>query len=124
MSIENRINKLFEAIGDGKLFGGAPMESLAKHGFLTRRPDWQSRAPRNVRKLAAFSALRLRWIKLTRDRYADERSTILEKLDLQPYATLEEARDRIIEIGHELEFNPAEMAKLEQGLKMSSANVA
>jgi hypothetical protein len=124
MSIENRINKLFEAIGDGKLFAGATMEDLAKFGFLTQSPKRQVNAPHNVRKLAACAGAWCKWAKLKRTFHTGEQATELERIDLQPYASLDDTRDRIIEICRESDFNDAEMAFLEKRLKMPSANVA
>ncbi len=120
MSLRARVDRLLELVGDDSLFGGATMEDLAKSHAFAHGQERLRRASANVQRLAAFSALRLRWIKLTKDRYADERSTILEKLDLQPYSTNDEARDRIIEIGNEIELNPMEMAKLERCLCRSA----
>jgi hypothetical protein len=114
MNLRSTVDRLLEIIGDDSLFGGETMESLAKAHAFAHGQERLRRAPANVQRLAAFSALRLRWIKLTKDRYAAERSTILEKLDLQPYATNDEARDRIIEIGREIELNAAELAMLER----------
>jgi hypothetical protein len=69
-----------------------------------------------VQRLAVFSALRIRWIKLTKERYEDQRATTLEKLDLPPFATLNEARDRIIDLAREHGLTEPEVMKLERTL--------
>jgi hypothetical protein len=124
MNLQSRIDKLFETVGNTRLFGGATMEDFAKAHPFSKDKTRLRKASIGVRRLAAGAALSMYWHKWTRAKYADKRPEILAKLSLPTDATLEDIRRRIIELGWECGFNQHEIGWLEKGMPERRADVA
>ena len=124
MSLRSRVDQMFRDLGWGDLWDGEDMESLAKtRVFTPGNKERLQKAKPGVQRLAVYGGLMVQWIKLTRSRYEAERPAVMGKLGLSEFATLDEARDRILELGRENGFSDAEMVKLEKSTRPRPANV-
>jgi hypothetical protein len=122
MSLRNRIEKLFDVFRVGRLFGAATMDDLAFGRYFSKPEVRRKRpeSPDNVRRLAACMGMRVMWTRFKgRKPYSEsERAAALAKLGLTDPVSLDQIRDRMIDLaGTELGFASDEVAFLARGLR-------